>query len=231
MRERGWEGFFSLNLAPSHSRTLVLSIEAGLTGHKAGGPSVLTRRRIVVLLASDTDQKGLGKSVVPFVMSQQDQIIAALRQIAQAIDTYSRQLLTEHGLSSPQIGTLRALAKRGQATPTDLADALHLSPQTMAGILQRLEQRGLIQRERDTADRRSFLVQMTPEGKQAEAKAPPLLRDEFTQQLESLPAWEQSMMLATLQRIAQMMHADDAEPVPYFQTDEPSPQPSSQRAG
>jgi DNA-binding MarR family transcriptional regulator len=154
-------------------------------------------------------------------MPQQDQIIAALRQIAQAIDTYSRQLLTEHGLSSPQIGTLRALAKSGSSTPTELAEALHLSPQTMAGILQRLEQRGLIQRERDTTDRRSFLVRLSDEGRKAEAKAPPLLRDEFTAQLEKLPSWEQSMMLATLQRIAQMMHAEDVEPVPFFQTDEP----------
>jgi DNA-binding MarR family transcriptional regulator len=153
-------------------------------------------------------------------MSQQDQIIAALRQIAQAIDTYSRQLLTEHGLSSPQIGTLRVLARNSHSTPTELAEALHLSPQTMAGILQRLEQRGLIQRQRDTADRRSFVVQMTPDGQKAEAKAPPLLRDEFTAQLERLPPWEQSMMLATLQRIAQMMHAEDIEPVPFFQTDE-----------
>jgi DNA-binding MarR family transcriptional regulator len=162
----------------------------------------------------------LGKSVVPSEMSQQDQIIAALRQIAQAIDTYSRQLLTEHGLSSPQIGTLRVLARNSHSTPTELAEALHLSPQTMAGILQRLEQRGLIQRQRDTADRRSFVVQMTPDGQKAEAKAPPLLRDEFTAQLERLPPWEQSMMLATLQRIAQMMHAEDIEPVPFFQTDE-----------
>jgi DNA-binding MarR family transcriptional regulator len=152
-------------------------------------------------------------------MSQQDQIIAALRQIAQAIDTYSRQLLTEHGLSSPQIGTLRVLARQGRSTPTELAEALHLSPQTMAGILQRLEQRGLIQRQRHAGDRRSFVVQMTPEGQKAEAKAPPLLRDEFTSQLEKLPVWEQSMMLATLQRIAQMMHADnESEPVPFFQT-------------
>lgn len=153
-------------------------------------------------------------------MSQQDQIIAALRQIAQAIDTYSRQLLTEHGLSAPQIGTMRALARSGSSTPTELAEALHLSPQTMAGILQRLEQRGMIQRERDTADRRSFVVRLTDEGRKAEAKAPPLLRDEFTTQLEKLPSWEQSMMLSTLQRIAQMMHAEDVEPLPFFQTGE-----------
>jgi DNA-binding MarR family transcriptional regulator len=151
-------------------------------------------------------------------MPQQDQIIAALRQIAQAIDTYSRQLLTEHGLSAPQIGTMRALARSGKLTPTELAEALHLSPQTMAGILQRLELRGMIQRERDEKDRRSYLVCLTEQGVASEAKAPQLLRDEFMAQLQKLPQWEQTTMLATLQRIAQMMHADDLEPVPFFLT-------------
>jgi DNA-binding MarR family transcriptional regulator len=151
-------------------------------------------------------------------MSHEDEIIAALRQIAQAIDTYSRQLLTECGLSAPQIGTMRALARRQSSTPSELAEALHLSPQTMAGILQRLEQRGLVQRERDQSDKRSFVVRLTDDGRQAEAKAPSLLRDEFTAQLMKLPAWEQSQMLATLQRIAHMMHVDQIEPMPFFDT-------------
>lgn len=155
---------------------------------------------------------------MPAPMSHQDQIIAALRQIAQAIDTRSRQLLAECGLSAPQIGTLRELARTGGCSPSELADALHLSPQTMAGILQRLEQRGLVGRERDPGDKRSFIVQLTTEGQKAAASAPPLLRDEFTSQLEKLPAWEQSQMLATLQRIAHMMHAEDEEPIPFFHT-------------
>lgn len=113
---------------------------------------------------------------------------------------------------------MRAIAKGGHSTPTELADALHLSPQTMAGILQRLEQRGMIQRERDASDRRSFMVRLTAEGIAAEAKAPQLLRDEFMVQLQKLPLWEQTLMLATLQRIAHMMHADQFEPVPFFET-------------
>lgn len=88
----------------------------------------------------------------------------------------------------------------------------------MAGILQRLEQRGLVGRERDPSDKRSFIVQLTAEGRVAAENAPPLLRDEFTSQLDKLPAWEQSQMLATLQRIAHMMHAEDEEPIPFFHT-------------
>jgi DNA-binding MarR family transcriptional regulator len=152
-------------------------------------------------------------------MPLQEQIIAALRQIAQAVDTRSRQLLTEFGLSSPQIGTLRELARCGGCSPSELAEALHLSPQTMAGILQRLELRGLVGRERDPSDKRSFVVRLTEAGTKAEATAPQLLRDEFTAQLEKLPAWEQSQMLATLQRIAHMMHAEDIEPMPFLHTE------------
>jgi len=151
-------------------------------------------------------------------MPHQEQIVAALRQIAQAVDTRSRQLLAECGLSAPQIGTLRELAKSGGSSPGELADALHLSPQTMAGIVQRLELRGLVGRERDPSDKRSFVVRLTETGTKAEAAAPPLLRDEFTAQLDKLPAWEQSQMLATLQRIAHMMRADDLEPMPYLPT-------------
>jgi len=149
-------------------------------------------------------------------MPHQDEIIAALRQIAQAVDTRSRQLLADCGLSAPQIGTLRELARSGGCSPSALADALHLSPQTMAGILQRLELRGLVGRERDLSDKRSFVVRLTEAGTKAEATAPPLLRDEFTAQLDKLPAWEQSQMLATLQRIAHMMHADDDEPISFL---------------
>jgi len=149
-------------------------------------------------------------------MPQQDEVVAALRKIAQAIDTYSRELLTQCGLSAPQLGTLRVLARRGSATPGELADALHLSPQTMAGILQRLELRKLVTRERAPRDKRSFVLTLSEEGRQAEAGAPPLLRDEFTAQLAQLPAWEQSQMLATLQRIAQMMNATAIEAIPFF---------------
>ncbi len=151
-------------------------------------------------------------------MPLHEQIVAALRQIAQAIDTRSRQLLAECGLSSPQIGTLRELARSGGCSPSELADALHLSPQTVAGILQRLEQRGLVGRERDPGDKRSFIVKLTADGQSAAASAPPLLRDEFTAQLEKLPAWEQSQMLATLQRIAHMMRAEHEEPMPFLHT-------------
>src|SRR5206468_3246192 len=124
-----------------------------------------------------------------------EQIVLALRRIAQAIDTHSRMLWQRHGLSAPQIGVLRELTARDEMTPGQLADALHLSQATMAGILTRLERKKYIRRQRDVKDRRSFLIRPTAAGKAAVKRAPPLLRDHFRSELAKLPEWQQNEVL------------------------------------
>ena len=150
-----------------------------------------------------------------------EQIIVALRRISQAIDTYSRYLWLEHGLTAPQLGALRELQRNKDVTPGRLAELLHVTPQTMAGIVNRLLQRGLITRERDESDRRSYMIHVTDEGLRLANAAPSLLRDRFRSELASLEQWEQTQMLATLQRIAEMMSAAnvDDEPFLYHQPD------------
>ena len=56
---------------------------------------------------------------------------------------------------------------------------------------------------------------MTDEGLAILQTAPSLLQDRFWRELLKLQEWEQTQMLATLQRIASMMDAEeiDADPV------------------
>lgn len=145
-----------------------------------------------------------------------DEIIIAIRRISQAVEGYSRFLWQEYGLTSPQLGALRELEKSPLATPGYLADKLHVSPQTVAGILKRLEQRGLITRARDENDRRSFSLQLSDEGKRLSNEAPSLLRDEFRNELQRLQPWEATQILSTLQRVATMMSAQEVDDVPFF---------------
>lgn len=149
-----------------------------------------------------------------------DEIIVSIRRISQAVESYSRFLWQEYGLTSPQLGALRELEKSPLATPGHLADRLHVSPQTVAGILKRLEQRGLITRARDENDRRSFSLQLTDEGKRLSNEAPSLLRDQFRNELKRLQPWEATQVLSTLQRVATMMSAGEIDNVPFFTTDE-----------
>lgn len=156
-----------------------------------------------------------------------NQIISAIRQISQAVETYSRFLWQEYGLTAPQLGTLRELEARGKGTPTEIAQWMSVSPPTAAGILKRLKQRDLIDRSPDPEDGRSFVVQITDEGKELAKKAPSLLRDKFRKKLVGLEAWERTQILSALQRVAFMMNAEDLEEAPFLYTEpvdsEPGP--------
>lgn len=158
-------------------------------------------------------------------------IIVAIRRITQAVEAYSRFLWQEYGLTAPQLGCLRELQHRQRATPTELSEALHISVQTMAGILKRLEQRGLISRAAQQHDRRSVAIQISEAGRVLADASPNLMRDQFRKQLDELQTWEKTQLLATLQRVAHMMHADepaDAEEDPFlYSNPQPDPAPIS----
>ena len=145
----------------------------------------------------------------------ENQIVAAIRRIMRAVDLHSRRLADEHGLTGPQLATLQAAASLGESSTGVLARAVHLSGPTVTGILDRLTKRGLVDRTRNGQDRRSVTIRLTSAGVAVLAAAPSLLQDRFRQELVSLEEWEQTTILATLQRIAAMMDAEslDASPL------------------
>jgi len=156
---------------------------------------------------------------MPEPLAIDNEIIRAIRQISQAVETYSRFLWEEYGLTAPQLGTLRELETRGKGTPTEIAHWMSVSAPTAAGILKRLKQRGLIDRSPDPEDGRSFVVQITEEGKELAKKAPSLLRDKFRKKLVGLEAWERTLLLSALQRVAFMMNAEDLDEAPFLYTE------------
>lgn len=149
-------------------------------------------------------------------LSIEDQVIVALRRITRAIDLHSKGLINEVGLTAPQLATLLAVRRLHPITVGALAKSVHLSQATMTGILNRLEKRGVIDRERSGSDRRSVVVKLTKIGEQIIEDAPSLLQDRFRRELLTLQEWEQTQMLSTLQRIASMMDADDIDASPVL---------------
>jgi DNA-binding MarR family transcriptional regulator len=149
-------------------------------------------------------------------LSIEERIVAALRRIIRAVDLHSRRLHERHGLTGPQLATLQAAERLEAASAGTLARAVHLSHPTVTGILTRLERRGLVRRARGEHDRRTVTVRVTSQGRDLLANAPSLLQEEFRQGLARLEDWENSMILATLQRIASMMDAQDLDAAPHL---------------
>src|SRR5579859_5000612 len=132
-------------------------------------------------------------------------IFIDLRRIMRAMDVHSRQLAVSHGLTGPQMLCLREIATRGSLTTGALALAVALSPATLTGILDRLEVRGLVSRERRPEDKRRVLVSLTALGRQMSHELPSPLQDRFSERMTELSADEQAAIRAALASVARMM--------------------------
>lgn len=152
----------------------------------------------------------------PAISDTEEEVLISLRRIIRAVDLYSRKLVTQTGLSGPQLICLRQLATRGPMQINHLADAVNLSSATVCGILNRLEQRGLIIRERQLDDRRCVLVSLSAAAKDTVDDAPPALHDSFLFKLRALSARQQEGINKTLAKIVAMMAADELDAAPIL---------------
>jgi DNA-binding MarR family transcriptional regulator len=66
-----------------------------------------------------------------------------------------------------QVLALTLLSSRGATSQQALSEILDLDPSNVVGLLNGLEERGLITRRRDQADRRRHIVELSPEGRTA----------------------------------------------------------------
>lgn len=145
-----------------------------------------------------------------------EQMLVALRRVMRAVDLHSRRLMQSHGLTGPQALVLQEAVKGVSISAGELAVRVSLSQATVTDILNRLEQRGLLARERSERDRRKVMVRPTPAGGEVIAAAPPLLQETFVRRFGDLKSWEQMLLLSSLQRIAELMDAEQLDAAPLL---------------
>jgi DNA-binding MarR family transcriptional regulator len=145
-----------------------------------------------------------------------EEILIALRRVIRAIDLHSRELVISHGMTGPQALLLTEIVRAGSLTGSELAARVSLSQATVTDVVKRLEARGWLQRSRSEADRRRVMLTPTDEGAALVRESLPLLQDRFQQRLSGLREWEQLQLLSSLQRIAEMMNAEDLDAAPML---------------
>ncbi|MEY4752783.1 MAG: homoprotocatechuate degradation operon regulator HpaR [Pseudomonadota bacterium] len=72
-----------------------------------------------------------------------------------------RPLLNEHGLTEQQWRILRALLEQGALEPRQLGEVCRISSPSLAGVLARMDDMGLVRRERLEHDQRRVRVSLT----------------------------------------------------------------------
>jgi DNA-binding MarR family transcriptional regulator len=131
------------------------------------------------------------------------------------VDLYSRKLVADHQITGPQLVCLNSIVELGPITATDLSYQVHLSASTVVRILDRLESKGLIQRQRQEDDRRRVHVTATISGHELSAKAPYSDRHPLRNALKQLPVEEQEIVTNLLEQLVGLMdaHGLSASPV------------------
>ena len=148
-------------------------------------------------------------------MSSIEEVLIALRRVIRATDLHSKHLAKTTGLTAPQILLLQTIRDNGELTIGEIANKMSLSQATVTAILDRLEKRSLVYRERSKEDKRKVHAYLTEAAYTTLKDAPIPLQDHFTRQFGDLQEWEKTMIISSLQRVAQMMDAQhiDASPV------------------
>lgn len=134
-------------------------------------------------------------------------ILLSLRRIIQSIDRYSKELSKSYELTVPQLMCLKQLLKNGELTPGKLAKEVCLSQATLTGIIDRLEQKGLITRKRSKKDRRKMLVRLTDRGIQTANNIPWPLQKRFSNKFNALEEAEKIRIDNTLKQLVEMMES------------------------
>lgn len=132
-------------------------------------------------------------------------ILQSVRRIAQCVEHHSKRLSATHKITSPQLVALMAIAQLGPSTLKSIGRAIHLSPSTVVGIVDRLEEKGLVRRERDKRDRRNVYVTITAEGQALVDNAPSALPLGFTSALGALPEDDQHTLVVVLEQFATLL--------------------------
>jgi DNA-binding MarR family transcriptional regulator len=92
------------------------------------------------------------------------QLLPLIEHLARVGRRAAETSMSPGGLRARHLIALKLLSERGPASQQGLAGALSLDPNNVVGLLNDLEDRGLITRRRDPADRRRHIVELSPLG-------------------------------------------------------------------
>ncbi|MGH3234114.1 MAG: MarR family winged helix-turn-helix transcriptional regulator [Streptosporangiaceae bacterium] len=121
--------------------------------------------------------------------------------LARALVAREEPVLLAHDISMWGYVVLTALVEQSVRTQAALAQAINADKSRIIGVLDDLQQRGLIQRQPDTADRRVHLLWLTPEGDRLRRSVEAAIRGSEKDVLAMLPPADREAFLRSLKAL------------------------------
>ncbi len=145
-----------------------------------------------------------------------DESLIALRRILRATELYARDLARGVGLTPAQLRVLQIVDKADSVTPKALAGQMGVSQATVTALVDKLVAQGLVRRLPSETDRRQTNVVVTAQGHGRLRDAPDPLQQRYVRAFGQLADWEQAQLVASLERVADMLDAQDIDASPVL---------------
>lgn len=150
-------------------------------------------------------------------MEKHQELLIALRKVIRAIGLHSKHLNKTSGLTGPQLIIMQEIDKASGVNAGQVAKNVNLSAATVTNIIDRLESKNLVSRIRSTEDKRKVSLYLTDDGKAILFNAPQPLQEHFIENFSNLAQWEQSQLLSSVERLADMMNANELDAAPLLE--------------
>ena len=139
------------------------------------------------------------------------EIIYSIRRLMQGSERYTKEINKKYNVSAAQVNCLLALYEYGPLPHSQIAKMILVNSSTVTGIIDRLEQKGLVERQRISQDRRVITVQLTENGKTLAENAPAPIQQKIIDGLKKLNPQEIEHIVNALNMLTNMLDVQDLE--------------------
>jgi DNA-binding MarR family transcriptional regulator len=131
-----------------------------------------------------------------------------LHRAGQCADDLFARNIGKSDLTPRQYAVLKRVSESEDLSQTALVESTGIDRSTLADIVRRLVERGLLARKRTKEDARMYAVRLTATGRGALAKAHPAAKTADDRILSSLPAAQRADFLKSLGRIVETLSTE-----------------------
>ena len=142
---------------------------------------------------------------------QTKQIIFSIRRLIQASELYTKELNKKYQISAAQLNCILTLFEFGSLPPSKIADHMMVKSSTVTGVVDRLELKGLVERMRNSPDRRVITIQLTEAGKKLAQNAPPPIQQKIIDGLKKTEKAKIDQIVRSLNILTSMLDVQDLD--------------------
>lgn len=143
-------------------------------------------------------------------------IMDNIRRVFQILNEQSQRVKQETGLTGPQLWTIRVIHEHGPINISDIAGRMYIHPTTVLGIVDRLEARGLVSRNRSKDDRRVVWVELTQDGKDLVQSVPEVVQGLLGARLEGIALNDLAEIDEGIDHLVKIFGVQDIFPKPML---------------